>query len=146
LQEHWQITEEHAPDARWVIAARNPENRGIVIAQPSNVPDQVIIQGQVDIDDVHQKQFMAMSFEDRQTFLWNLRFELLRMQIDFNGISDPLKSVIVTQPVYFDALRKDTFLRRVREIRNGVIAIQWSVQRRFADALPAEDVTGFSVN
>ena len=79
--------------------------------------------------------------EVKDAILWELRFRLLNMSVDFSGIGEPLERVTVAQRIYLDGLTKDRFLQRVAVVKNALIAVIWSIGRRLSH-LPAPSSHG----
>ncbi|MEJ2167166.1 MAG: DUF2299 family protein [Desulfobacterales bacterium] len=59
--------------------------------------------------------------------MWNLRYRLLQMNVDFVGVAEPIQDVILTQRIYLDGLTKDAFIQRFLTVRNAIIAVIWSM-------------------
>ena len=144
MQEGWKIAEGIHPNASWVINASQNSGFTLVVIQPSNLRDQVVIQAGVNIDDNAQKLLVAMEGAQRRALLWELRFDLLKMGVDFGGFEDPPKHLTVTQRMYDDGLTKDRFLQRVTKIKNAQVLIIWTLQRSF-DQTPDDDILGAGV-
>jgi hypothetical protein len=67
--------------------------------------------------------------------IWDIRFELNRMGIDFQGVHLPFQRALLTEAIYFEGafdsgLAKDTFFQRVEHIRRGIAMVQFLLQRR----------------
>jgi hypothetical protein len=80
----------------------------------------------VRISDEHRKQFKKLPEDKRREVLWNLRYRLLLMNVDFIGVAEPIQDVILTQRIYLDGLTKDAFIQRFLTLRNEVIVVIWS--------------------
>ncbi|GAG02639.1 unnamed protein product, partial [marine sediment metagenome] len=78
--------------------------------------------------------------DERNNLLWDLRFELVRTNLEFSGISLPLKRVEVIERLFLDALTKDSLLQRASEVRKGVLIVIWMLARRFAQQPPPRQV------
>jgi len=141
MQEGWKIGEGQHPQASWIITASQDKGFTVVVAQPSNTRDRVDIQAGVAIGDDHQKMIAAMDGKQRQKLFWDLRFDLLKMGVDFSGFDEPVKMLNVTQRMYDDGLTKDRFLQRVNKIKNAQVAILWTINRTF-DQPPDDDILG----
>lgn len=130
LDEGWQLSEKTHGDALWLLEARDSAGRHIVVGQKQGRADQVLLEGAVALADAHSQAFTALPHEDRQELLWELRFTLLNLGVEFHGIQDPLTRLMIGQRIYYDGLSKDTFLQRVSQVRNGILAAIWTVARR----------------
>lgn len=139
MQEGWKIGEAHHPQASWVVSASHDTGLSIVAAQPANAPDRIDVQASVTISDDHQKQIAMMDVKQRQDLWWRLRFDLLRLGIDFQGFDEPVRQISVMQRIYDDGLTKDRFLQRVSKIKNAQALTIWSI-RRDLNQTPGDDV------
>jgi len=83
----------------------------------------------------------AMDATQRRSLLWDLRFDLIKMGVDFNGMAEPVQQVDITQRMYDDGLTKDRFLQRVTKIKNAQVLVIWSINRAF-DQPPDDEVLG----
>lgn len=146
LGEGWQLAEKPYPDALWLLEAQDSAGRHLVVGQKRAKPDQIILEGAVALSDGHRQLFEQLDPNERQEILWELRFTLLGLGVEFQGVSDPINRVMIGQRVYFDALGKDLFLQRVSQVRNGIIATIWTFARRLNLALSTGDDDSSGVN
>ena len=79
-----------------------------------------------------------METKQRRELWWGLRFQLLKMGVEFKGFDEIVKEIIVMLRMYDDGLTKDRFLHRVNKIKNGQVAILWTIKRAF-DEPPGDD-------
>ncbi|MBW1999280.1 MAG: DUF2299 family protein [Deltaproteobacteria bacterium] len=127
MSEGWQIAEQPHPELAWLIRAEDGAGRRVLVGQSKVRPDMVHLEARVNIADDHRKKFESLPEERRKEILWNLRFRLLLMNVDFAGVTEPMQSVVLTQRIYLDALTKDSFIQRFLTVRNAVIAVIWSI-------------------
>ena len=120
-----------SPAALWSIRAEDSVGRVVMVKQSVDAPDLIRLEATVRFTDEHQARFAALEPEQRSQILWELRFRLLAMNVDFAGIDDPLCTVSVAQRLFLDALDQDRFFQRFMLVRNAVIAVIWTVTRRF---------------
>jgi hypothetical protein len=104
--------------------------------------DQIHLEARVNLADEHQKMFGTLAADRRREILWNLRFRLLAMNVDFVGVADPMQSVMLTQRIYLDGLTKDNFLKRFLIVRNAVITVIWSIIQYLEDVEPPAESAG----
>jgi hypothetical protein len=126
MSEGWQIAEPTHPEFAWLIRAEDGGERRILVGQNKAREDRVHLEANVKISDDHRKLFESLPEIKRKEILWNLRFQLLQMNVDFAGVAEPLQDVILTQRIYLDGLTKDAFIQRFITVRNAVIAVIWS--------------------
>jgi hypothetical protein len=141
LQEGWKIADGQHPKASWIVTASQDKGFTLVVVQPASMRDRIEIQAGVGIDESAQKLLAAMDAVQRRSLFWDLRFDLLRMGVDFSGFDDPPKQLNVTQRMYDDGLTKDRFLQRVTKIKNAQIMIIWTINRAF-DQPPEDEILG----
>ena len=141
MSEGWQISEPSHPDFAWLIRAEDAGERRILVGQNKAREDRVHLEANVRISEDHRKQFESLPGEIRREILWNLRFRLLQMKVDFVGVAEPIQDVILTQRIYLDGLTKDAFIQRFLAVRNAVIAVIWSTIKDLADITPPAEVT-----
>ena len=132
MEDGWKLQKHTLPDASWVFIAEDPNNRKIVVGQKVGRDDQLLLQAAVIPDEDITTQLDQLVEDERNNFLCDLRFELLRAGIDFNGVGIPFKRIEVMMRIITDALTKDVFVQRLGQVHKGVIIIQWMVARKFA--------------
>jgi hypothetical protein len=136
MSEGWQIAEPTHPEFAWLIRAEDGGERRILVGQNKAREDRVHLEANVKISDDHRKLFEGLAADKRKEVLWNLRFQLLQMNVDFVGVAEPLQDVILTQRIYLDGLTKDAFIQRFITVRNAVIAVIWSTIKDLQDVKP----------
>jgi len=136
MSEGWQISEPTHPKFTWLIRAEDAGGRKILVGQNKAREDRIHLEANVRISDDHRKQFEILKEEKRREVLWNLRFRLLQLNVDFVGVGEPLQDVILTQRFYLDGLTKDAFIQRFLTVRNAVIAVLWSTIKDLIDIKP----------
>lgn len=127
MNEGWQIAEQPHPDLAWLIRAEDGGGRRILVGQGKVREDQIHLEARVVIAEENRKMFESLPEETRRQNLWNLRFRLLSMNVDFAGVADPMQTVVLTQRMYTDGLTKDAFVQRFLTVRNAEIAVIWSI-------------------
>ena len=128
-------------DTLWLIRAEDAAQRRILIGQNKARPDQISLEARVNLVEAHQKMFENLPEEKRREILWELRFRLLSMNVDFAGVAEPMQAVVLTQRIYTDGLTKDTFLQRFFIVRNAVISVIWSIIRYLEAVEPPAEST-----
>ncbi|CAB5153269.1 hypothetical protein D3OALGA1CA_5346 [Olavius algarvensis associated proteobacterium Delta 3] len=142
MSEGWKISEQPHPDAEWLIRAEDAAQRRILIGQNKARPDMIQLEARVNLADEHRKMFEKLPDETRRATLWDLRFRLLAMNVDFTGVAEPMPTVLLTQRIYLDGLTKDNFLQRFSIVRNAIVAVIWSITRQLEGVEPpAESAT-----
>ena len=136
MAEGWQIGQ--VPDATnvaWAIGANDQVGHALIVSQPIQVPDLTVIQVSMGFDDNIRQQMEKISPQKRKQLVWDMRFELLRAGVEFNGLEYPFKQIVLFQKVYDDALTKDTFSQRTMVVKNAAIGAGWILMREFDEPL-----------
>jgi hypothetical protein len=139
MSEGWQIAEQSHPNLTWLIRAEDAAQRRILVGQSKARPDMILLEARVNLADEHRKMFENLPQEKRRKILWDLRFRLLAMKVDFAGVAEPMQSVQVTQRIYLDGLTKDNFLQRFANVRNALITVIWSIIRNLEGVEPPSE-------
>ena len=137
LQEGWQVgAVQFSGDAQWAFTATNQAGHVLVIAQPKPYPDQIFIQATINFDDSVRTQLEKVNQQKRKRLFWDIRLELLRVGVEFEGVSEPLKAIVVTQRIYDDGLNKDTFAQRTYQVKSALLTIGWMLGRELDHSPP----------
>jgi hypothetical protein len=142
MSEGWQLAEPTHPDFAWLIRAEDAGERRVLVGQNKAREDRIHLEANVRISEDHRKQFESLPDDKRREILWDLRFQLLQMNVDFVGVAEPIEEVILTQRIYLDGLTKDAFIQRFLSVRNAVIAVIWSTIKDLVDVTPPAESTG----
>ncbi len=140
MDDGWSIRQEKTPDASWAIVADDGKGRKVIAGQKPGRNDQLIFQAAVIIDDITSSKINDLPEGERNDLLWNLRFELLRTDLEFMGVETPLKRVEVAGRLCFEALTKDAFLNKVSQVRKGILIVLWMLARKFATQPPRKEL------
>lgn len=134
LETEWILSEIYDPNTSWVVQATNrtaaADCQSFVVLQTTIFPDQMLIQASAEVVPEMQEQLTALSAVERREFLWDLRFGLLKLGVEFIGVADPLELVMIRKTIWDDALTKDEFMNRVDHVNSAVIYVIWMLQRR----------------
>ena len=137
--ENWKVSDVQAPGALWLLAADDRAGRRIIVGQPEKVRDQIRFQADIDFPEDVANQFASFPHDLRKKILWDLRLELLSMNVEFGGASEPLKRISVTQRIYLDGLSKDTFHQRISLVKSGLLMVIWSLRRHIESLLGGDE-------
>ncbi len=146
LAEGWQLAEKNHEDAVWLLEASDSQGRHLVVGLRKGKTEQVLLEGAVALSDQHRERFLALPHPTRQDLLWDLRFTLLALGVDFHGVQEPFERVVLGQRIYQDALTRDRFTQRVSQVRNAILAVLWTVARRLDQAAPPPEIHEGGVN
>ena len=123
LNEGWQVGEEQSNEASWILKATDIRGKRIIVGQSNKRVDMIIIEAGVITDINIQNQLSSIEEYKRRKFYFNLQEVLLKMGVEYEGVGDPFRQIMVTQRIYQEALIRDTFIQRVLLVRNAQVAI-----------------------
>ena len=141
MSEGWQIAEQAHPNMMWLIRAEDAGGRRILVGQSKAREDLIHFGARVNIEDDYRQRFESLPEDKRREILWDLRFRLLQMNVDFVGVTEPMAAVVLTQRIYLDGLTKDAFIQRFLIVRNAEIAVIWSVIQNLEGVEPPAEST-----
>jgi hypothetical protein len=130
LGEGWQISEKPHGDALWLLEASDSQGRHVAVGQRRGKPEQILLEAAVGLSEHHQQRFSELAPAARQELLWELRFGLLALGVDFHGAQEPLQRVVIGHRIYEDGLTRDLFAQRLFQVRNALLTVLWTVARR----------------
>ena len=143
VAEGYTVREGQARDAAWMLVVEDPAQRRFMVGQKPNRTDVIVIQGTVAISDQHGQQLDALPEREREDFLYDLRFRLLGLELDFQGVAHPLRQVMLNEHVYWDDLTRNELFRTLKRVRHGIVAVIWSVGRKLQQpTVPQPDDSG----
>ena len=139
MVEGFSLSELTVPEAQWAIHASREPGPTLVVGLNRKPEDQLRIQATVGVDPQHKAALSALSSQERVAFLWDLRFSLLQLGVDFEGVTDQPEQIALVKHLYLDGLSKNAFMNAAALVRNGVLLTIWSFRRRFSsEPGPAE--------
>jgi len=141
MSEGWQIAEQAHPNMMWLIRAEDAGGRKVLVGQSKAREDLIHLEARVNIEDDLSQKFESLPEDKRRKILWDLRFRLLQMNVDFAGVAEPMKAVVLTQRIYLDGLTKDAFIQRFLIVRNAEIAVIWAVIQNLEGVEPPAEST-----
>jgi hypothetical protein len=136
LEEEWTVRQETVPDADWALVADNGIGVKVNVRQPLGRSGVAQLLGSIALDEDGQGKLMTMKPEERKDLLWDLRFLLLGLGVDFGGLDEVPTRIVVALQIYEDGLTKDSFLRRIGQVNNATLAVVWSFARKFSQPPP----------
>lgn len=144
LQDQWNVRKpDNIPHTSlWALTAMDEFQRGIVIAQSRNIPDLIEITATVAVSEEHAERMSDLSEEEREEFLWDIRFRLLANDIDFAMRGAPLENITTGDRIYIDGLTKHSFFQAVRRVRRSMIMIIAMIHKLFREVPQEEQFRG----
>lgn len=129
----WSVRQVSPENAYWAFGTENPTGLKIVVGQDAGRENVLFIEATI-VDAEMSGLVDGLPEKEREEFLWTIRFELLHLDVEFNGVEAPLKTIRLAQRVFFDGLTQDLFFQRLTDVMRGIAAVEWHVSRRFKKA------------
>jgi len=117
--------------------------RFVDIVQPKQRDDSVLIISGVSLSKEHYDGLRAKPKTERDDILWDMRFELLFRNSDFDMIpnAEDLKTIRFIRPLHFVGLTKNVLMDAIREDYKCHLFVVWKMQRLFGAAPPKSSET-----
>jgi hypothetical protein len=112
-----------------------PEGHVIDVIQPKGKEDLIVIGCATNVSPEHLTQMKKMNSEDREDFIWEFRFALNGLLVDFQ-IQHPeniLQSYVVSSEIYEDGLNKDRLISSVKNVFRAKLQGLWKIQQKFGE-------------
>ena len=136
--EGWSISELKHDQTQWLLRAQDQQQGVILVGQSRAPEDQLRLQADINIDPAHREKLGELPEEQKEKMLWSLRFSLLKMNLQFTGLSTNPERITVFRHLYLDGLNKNMFMDSVGRVRSAVLMIIWSFRRKLDPALKAD--------
>lgn len=146
LADGYTLREGTAQEAAWLLVVEDSAQRRYIVGQKHNRPDVVMLQGTLTLGEEHARQVDALPEPEREEFFYELRFRLLGLGLDFQGVAHPLRQVILNEHLYAEGINRNDFFRALKRVRHGIIAVIWMIGRKLRQPAPAEERRGIEVN
>ncbi|HUV02362.1 MAG TPA: DUF2299 family protein [Desulfobacteria bacterium] len=118
-----------------------PPNTGRLadIIQPKEREDLLVIASGIGLPKEHYEALNSMQKPKRKEILWDIRFQLLFRESDFQMIpsAEDLQKIQFTRPLHFDGLTKNKFIECLREDYKCNLFILWKMKQLFGEAPPS---------
>lgn len=118
------------PGSRFNLEVRHPTGLLYNVAQRTHPSDAVTVTGSIVFPDKFQRTLEKALRAKRLTFLQDLRFDLLTAGHTFQFLpaDGTPKQVVILGQVWEDGLTKDSFMRLMQHVVNGLILVVWSFE------------------
>jgi len=138
LEEGYKASEETDPNTIYKIVVENPSGIKLVVARPSNTIDKIVIASGIVIIEDHRRKLREMENAKKLSFLWELRFALLNEKVDFGGIDLDPAGINFSTIMYYDEIKKSTFMKNLADMQRLVTLLLWKFSREFGEPAPLE--------
>lgn len=116
--------------------ARSGHLMDIIFPKPRE--DIILIVGGAGLTKEHHDKLKAMPDKERKDLLWNMRFDLLFKESEFNMLPNPddLQSIQFLRPLRLDGLTRNIIMDAIRDNYRCVLYVMWTMSRHFGEAPP----------
>jgi len=142
LEENYKVESLTNNHALFNLVVEDNSGLKLHVRQPLLSVDQIVVMAKASLSEEQITKIQKMLSGERTRFLWELRFSLLEMGIDFSSVSLPLKFVLVSSPIYFDGLTKNAFMTKVFAVRRALVFVMWKVSKELGEAKLPFDTSG----
>jgi len=125
----------------FVVVFPQNSNRTADIIQPKEREDLLVIASGVGLIKEYYEALKDMPKSERENLLWDMRFQLLFRESDFQMIpnAEDLQKIQFTRPIHFDGLTKNTLIECLREDYKCNLFIIWKMKQVFGEAPPSSE-------
>ena len=130
-EEGWELQEVTQPDFSWAFTV---ERTGLKlnVAQQEGKSDQCIVRIAANLVDT-KSALTKLSPDEIDELMWQLRFELARQEVEFEGIQSPLERVAIRRTIYSDGLTKTSFTETLGKVLRAFMLLKWMLIRRLGN-------------
>ena len=123
-----------------------PNNNAMDIIQPKSKEDVLIIGCATEVSQEEQNIIKNSPKKVNQEFIWNIRFSLNEMLLDFEleHPNDQLKRFIITEDIFEDGLSKHVLIKSIKKVFKGKLQCIWILGKTYgsvqANNMPNDDM------
>ena len=141
VEENYGVKVQENPNVYFVINAQHPTGIGLAIGQEVGKKDRLVISASLNLDEDAQKRLRSLPEKERQDILWDIRFGLIALDVQFQMIPNGnMPTVIqVSKLLYYDGVTKDRFMGLVQKVTDSLLLVVWKLQRKFGASAPKEE-------
>ncbi len=127
----WELQEVADPQFSWAFVV---ERTGIKlnVEQQEGKFDQCIVRITTNLVDA-KSALTKLSQDEVDELIWQLRFELARQEVEFEGVKSPLEQVAISRTIYSDGLTKNSFTDTLGKVMRAFMLLHWMLIRRLGD-------------
>ncbi|WP_409198971.1 DUF2299 family protein [Methanobrevibacter acididurans] len=109
-----------------------PENQGMDLVKPKG-KELILILCATNVDSGQMDLIKAASDSVKQDFIWDLRFTLNNLLLDFNlnHPNDVLEQFIITDDIFDDGLTKHVLMKTIKKVFKGKLNVIWKLEKTF---------------
>lgn len=141
LEEGYKSFEESDPTAIFKIRIEDPSNGfSMGIYQPVNSVDKIVLGSNVILPEEFRGAVRIMEKTRRLSFLWDIRFALLKEKMEFSGVEQDTEAIHFNTIMYFDEIKKSAFMEKIRDVFRIMHFLLWMYLKELGEPMPPENV------
>ena len=122
------------PNANFHYVINYPDKNNMDIVQPKGKKDLIIIGCGTQVSPEHIQLMNESSNSEKEEFLWELRFRLNNLLLDFQINVDTNKNLnqfIITDNLFEDGLTKNSLIKTINKIFKAKLLCIWLIEKYF---------------
>lgn len=121
------------PQCRFNLEVANQVGLRFNVFQPNVSRDGVLVIGKIEVDQATRQNLSGLDSSERNEFLWDLKFDLLKSHFTFNmqPNGENPQFIIIQEVVYLDDLTKGKLIGALQHVNDGMLLVLWYLARRF---------------
>ena len=110
-----------------------PNNNAMDVIQPRDKEDVILIGCATEVSQVEQDMIKNTDKAINQEFIWNVRFSLNEMLLDFEleHPDDQLKRFIITEDIFSDGLTKHVLIKSIKKVFKAKLQVIWLLGKTY---------------
>ena len=110
-----------------------PNNNAMDVIQPRAKEDVLLIGCATEVSQVEQDMIKNTDKAINQEFIWNVRFALNEMLLDFEleHPDDQLKRFIITEDIFADGLTKHVLVKSIKKVFKAKLQCIWLLGKTY---------------
>lgn len=130
-EEGWDLQEVAQPKFSWAFVVERT-GLNLDVAQQEGKSDQCIVRIALNLIDA-KPALTKLSQDEVDELIWQLRFELARQEVEFEGVDSPLEQVAIFRTIYSDGLTKNSFSDTLGKILRAFMLLRLVLTRRLGN-------------
>jgi len=130
-EEGWDLQEVAQPKFSWAFVVERT-GLNLDVAQQEGKSDQCIVRIALNLIDA-KPALTKLSQDEVDELIWQLRFELARQEVEFEGVDSPLEQVAIFRTIYSDGLTKNSFSDTLGKVLRAFMLLRLVLTRRLGN-------------
>lgn len=130
-EDGWELQEVTQPKFSWAFVVERT-GLNLDVAQQEGKSDQCIVRIALNLIDA-KPALTKLSQDEVDELIWQLRFELARQEVEFEGVDSPLEQVAIFRTIYSDGLTKNSFSDTLGKVLRAFMLLRLVLTRRLGN-------------